>query len=96
VLTYQALFELALQVSQCTLMFGDHDETRCVSIETMDNPRAKLSAYTAQIWAMGKDRINQSALRMPNPRMYDNPRRLVDHDQIPVFVDNVQRDSLSD
>ena len=45
--------------------------------------------------AMGDQRVDQRAVGIARRRMHDEPRRLVDDDEVLVLVDDVERNILA-
>src|SRR5262249_50068390 len=49
-----------------------------------------------RIAAMGEERVDQGLVPVARRRMHNQARRLVDHDEGPVLVDDIERDLLRD
>ena len=65
---------------------ASHDEEpRCVLVEPVDDAGAHLMAPAR---ALGHEPLSQSAVFVARRRMDDHPRRLVDHQQPVVLVDD--------
>jgi len=76
------------------IVFG-HDKTAArFFVETMNDSGALFSADPGQHRAVVEERVDQSVLTMTGAWMNDKPRRLVDHDEIIVFEENLKRDLL--
>ena len=59
----------------------------------MDNARALLPANARQrVAAMGDERVDERCLTIARRRMHHHAGRLVEHDKLVVFVQNIQRD----
>ncbi len=65
-----------------------------VFVQTMDDSRPLDPADSRQPLAMGEKRIHERAGRRTGRGMDDHALRLVDHDQVFVFVHDVKRQFL--
>jgi hypothetical protein len=75
---------------------GDHHQPGGVLVETVHDARPLHPADAREtVAAMGNQRIDQRAAGMPRGRMHDEPRRLVDHDQLVVLEHDLERDVLA-
>ena len=91
---------MALELLRETLMrgigFGDDEQARGVLVQSMHDAGpldAANAGKTAS--AMGDERINERPGSMSGRRMHDEPRRLIYHDQIIVFIDDGERNVLA-
>ena len=62
----------------------------------MNNARSNRSADPCKIVAMVQQRIHKGATPMARRRVADETCRLVDHNQISVLMQNIQRDRLGE
>ena len=76
------------------IVFGDNKTAARLFVETMNDARALFPADSRQRRAVVEERVDQSVFTMTGPRMNDEPRRLVDHDEIIVFEENLKGDLL--
>ena len=77
------------------IVLGDHQEAARVLVEPVHDARPPHAADARQaVAAMGDERVDERAARMPRRRMHDEPGRLVDHDEVVVLVDDRERDRL--
>ena len=75
------------------ISFGRHHNAACVLVEPMDNARALFPANAGQrIAAMGDERVDERCLTIAGSRMHHHAGRFVQHDELVVFVQNIQRD----
>mgnify|MGYP004333525837 CR=1 FL=1 len=73
--------------------FGRHHNAARVFVEPMDNTRALFPSYTGQrVAAMGDQRVDERCLTIARGRMHDHAGGLVQHDDLVVFMQNIQRD----
>ncbi len=84
--------EQQLQTDQRGLVLGHHHHARRLAIEPMHDAGAPLAADAGQrIAAVVKERVDQRARLVRRRRMDDQPRRLVEHQQMRVLEKNGQR-----
>ncbi len=77
------------------IVLGGDDEAAGVPVDAVDDPRAQGAPHAAEaVPAVVQQGVDQGAVRMPRSRMDHQPRRLVDHDHVPVLIGHVQRDLL--
>ncbi len=74
------------------IIFGDDDQARRIPVEPVHDARTSFVAHAFEIGRVSQHRVDQRAAGVAGCRMYDHPRRFVNHDQIAVFVDDVERD----
>ena len=91
-----AVATVALELLRQSLMrrigLGDHEQARRVLVQPMDNSRPLDAADAREaISAVGDQGVYEGARRVSRRRVNDETRRLVDHDQIVVFIDGVER-----
>jgi 4-hydroxy-3-methylbut-2-en-1-yl diphosphate synthase IspG/GcpE len=73
---------------------GDHHPGR-IAVQSMHNTRALDAADPLQaIAAMKQQGIDQRAIGRTGSRMNHHAHRLVDHDQLVVLVEDIERDIL--
>ena len=78
----------------CRVIFGDDKTAAGLFVETMDDAGTLFSADSRQRRAVVKERVDQSMFAMTSARMNDKPRRLIHHNEIIVFEENLKRDLL--
>ena len=87
--------ELRRQRLMRAIILGDHQEAARVLVEPVHDARPPHAADARQaVAAMGDERVDERAARMPRRRMHDEPGRLVDHDEVVVLVDDRERNRL--
>jgi len=64
----------------------DDQTTARVFIEPMHDSRPLLAADAGQLWKMMQQGVDQRVLAMARAWMNHQPGRLVDHNQIAVFI----------
>ena len=70
----------------------DDQNARCVFVDTVDNSGPLFTAHTGQAFpAVVHQRIDQRARRRAWRGVYYHACRLVDHNQIIIFKDHIQR-----
>ncbi len=88
--------ELLRQRAVGTIVLGDHHQPGGVLVEAVDDARPLDAADTGKTFAAMRDqRVDQRAGGMSGGRVDDQAARLVDDDQVVVFVDDVQRDRFA-
>ena len=76
------------------VIFRDSETAARFLVEPMDNAWPFFSADAGEFWKMMKQGVDERVLALTGPRMNDQSRRFIDHDQIVVFVKNVERNRL--
>ena len=72
-----------------------HDQHAArIAIQPVDDARPRLAADRAELLEVKREGAGQRAAPMPAGRMHDHPRRLVDRDDVLIFIENVERDVL--
>ena len=72
-----------------------HDQTpRCILVETMNNSRAFAPALLRELLAVMEESIHDRSGPVPCGRMNHHSGRLVNHQDVRVFVQNIQRQIL--
>ena len=89
-----AIVELPRQLLvRAVVLRHDHQPGRA-AIEPMDDARPQLAADAAQILDVVQQRVHQRARAVARRRMHDHARRLVEHDDVGVLVDDEERQRL--
>ena len=88
----RALLELFAQPAMHLVVFGDDDDAAGVLVEPMHDPRPKLPRDVAELVEMKLQRSGQRAAIMPLAGVRDHVRRLVEHDEMLVLKQDVDRD----
>jgi hypothetical protein len=86
--------QLRLQRAVRRISQGNGQQTCGIPIEAVNDAGTKRIAPRAQLLAMMKQRIDQSAFVVTRRRVYDETRRFVHDQQFLIRVDEVQRDIL--
>ena len=86
--------KLIAQRAMSFVIFCDYDETRCHAVDAVHDSRAQLAADAGKVANVIQQRIDQRSAFVPRGRMHNHSLGLVDHEQIHVFVDHVQRNIL--
>src|ERR1700757_3467285 len=76
------------------IVFGDNKTAARLLVETMNDAGAFFPADSRQRRAVVEERVDQRVFAMTGARRNDKPRRLVDHDEIIVFEENLKGDLL--
>src|SRR5262245_9646705 len=76
------------------IVFGDNKTAARLFVETMNDSGTLFPADSRQHRAVVEQRVDQSVVTMAGARMNDKPCRLVDHDQIIVFEENLKGNLL--
>src|SRR5215471_8927227 len=88
------LGKLRGQAAMRFVIFRDNETAARFLVEPMDNAGSFFSADAGEFWKMMKQGVHERVLALTGPRMNDQSRRFIDHDQIVVFVKNVERNRL--
>src|SRR5215510_1025258 len=76
------------------VIFGNNKTTTRLLVETMNDSRALFPANSGQRGAVVEQCVDQRVFTMTRTRVNDQPRRLIDHDEVVVFEENLKRDRL--
>ncbi|MNC36405.1 hypothetical protein D3C75_849260 [compost metagenome] len=76
------------------VIFGGHNKSRGVFINTVHNTRANLAVNAGQVLAVIHQRIDQCARRVADCRMNDHTARFIYNNNIAVFIDHFERNIL--
>jgi len=76
------------------VVFGGNETAARVLVETMNDAGTLFPADPRQTGAVIEERIDQRVFAMTCAGMNNEPRGLVDHDEIIVFEENRKRDLL--
>ena len=93
--------ELRAQIAMCLVVFGHDNKTAGFFIQPMDNPRPQFAAHARQTLQMMQQRIHQSSsiariLCRSRARVHHHSGWLVDHGEIVVLINNVERNFFGD
>ncbi len=76
-------------------MLGDHHQTADVLVQTMDDPRTQHAADPGKAaFAMGEQCVHQRARMMPGGRMHHHAGRFLQHQEMLVLEQDIQRDGF--
>ena len=74
------------------VMFGDHQQAGRVLVEPVHDARSPLAAYAGQaVAAMGDQGVDQRAILIAGGRVNNHAGGLVDHNQVVVLIDDIER-----
>ena len=77
------------------IIFGNHQQTARVFVDSMNDSRSLDAADARQVVpAMPEQRIDKRTAARTGRRMHGHTRRLVNHQQIGVFINDFQRNIL--
>src|SRR5439155_572763 len=85
---HRPIGELLREVGLRGYGFRHHQQAARVLVETVDDAGPW---YSGQGRRMRQQRVEKRAVRLARARMHDQARRLVDHDQLRVFVHHLER-----
>jgi hypothetical protein len=60
----------------------------------MNQSGSRLTRYALEVLDMMKKRVDQSAVPVTGSGMYNKPGRFVDHDDLVIFMYDIERDIL--
>src|SRR5262245_59335297 len=91
---YLTLGEFSRELLMRLVIFRHDETTARLLVETMNNAGTMFSADPGESGAMMKQGVDQSMRLVPGARMHDQPRRFVEHEQVVVFEENLERNFL--
>ena len=92
---HRVILELPGQPMMRPVGFGDNQEASGVLVDPVDDAGPTLAANSRQrIAAMKEQCVDQRATRCTGRRVHHHPRRLVDHDQVAILPDHLERNIL--
>ena len=74
------------------VVFGDEQQARRVPVEPVDDSRPQHAADAGQVDAVGEQRVHKCMPRVARRRMHGQAGRLIDNQQVVVFIDDAQGD----
>ncbi len=86
--------ELRRQGAVRGVVLGDQDQARGPAVETVDDPGPQHAADAGEVADAVQQGVHQGSAGGAGTGMDDEPGRLVDHEQVRVLVDDVERDGL--
>ena len=89
-----AFGKLPRQFPMRLIIFRDHKTAACFFIQAMNNAWPFFPADSRKASAMAEQRIDQGVLAMASARMNDKPGWFIDHDEIIVLEENLERNRL--
>src|SRR4029077_6837770 len=90
-LLYLARSELPRQSTMRHVGFCDDKTPARFFVQPMNDSRSFFAADSGQLRKVMQQRIDQRVLTLTGARMNDYPRRFVDHNQVFIFIKNVER-----
>ena len=89
------LFDLRGQALMGQVVLRHNQQAAGILINAVDNTGTHHAADAGQaVPAMGQQGVDQGAVGIAGRRMNDHALGLVDHEQVAVLIDDVQRDIL--
>jgi hypothetical protein len=82
--------ELLRQTPMRRIGFGYQQQAGGLLIQAVDDPRSQDAADAGKVPAMEKQGIDHGSPAMSRRRMDNDSRRLIDHHNVPIFVNDVQ------
>jgi hypothetical protein len=74
-----------------TFVLCDHDQAGGFLIQTMDKPRSLFTANAFHLGVVPEHGIDQCSTRVTGRGMNDHPGRFIDHQQVIILEQNIQR-----
>jgi hypothetical protein len=93
-LVHFAVFELPRQLLVCAIGLRDDHHTRRAPVEPVNDPGPHFAADPAQILHVMEQRVDERAGAVAGGRVHDHSRRLVEDDEVFIFVDETERQRL--
>ncbi len=89
-------FELLRQALVRGVGLGDHEQARRILVQAMHDARPLDAANAGEAFAaMGDQSVDERSRGVAGCRVHDEPGRLIDDDEIVVFVDDVKRQAFA-
>jgi len=85
------LLKLPSKVLMCLIGFGNHQHSGGVLVEPMHNAWSAHSADSREVRTVVQKPMDEGADGMSWSRMYDQPGRFVEDDQVRIFMEDFQR-----
>lgn len=77
------------------IVLGSDDATAGIAVKAMDNARARDTADAAELtMAVMKQRVDECPVGVTSGRVDDQSGRFVEHEEISVFEEDLERDGL--
>ena len=89
-----AFLELSCELGVGAVMLGHHHDSRGSAVQSVDDPRSEHASNAAQVADVVQEGVDERAVRVSGRWVNDHPRRLVDHNQVDVVVQDVDREGL--
>ena len=89
-----AVGELPRELAMGSVIFRDHHRATRLLIEPVHDARTLMAADAGKVRAMMKQRVHQSMRLVASAGMNHQPGRLIEHEQVVVFVENPERNFL--
>ncbi len=90
-----AIVKLPRQLLMGTIVLGDDHHTRRAAIQPVHDARPQLAADAAEIGEVVEQCVHERARAMTRARMNHHACRLVQHGEIRVLVEDVERQCFS-
>ena len=85
------LLKLLCQMLMTPVSLGDNKNPGGIFINPVNDPRSQLTPDPSQVLTMVQQSVNQGSTIMSGSGVYHHPSRLVNHDQLRVFVEYFER-----
>ena len=86
---------LSRQTLMCGVIFRHNEQTTGILIYTMHNARSMFTVNTRQaVTTVVHQCINQRTIPVASRRMHNHAARLVDHHNIRILINDIQRNIL--
>ena len=89
-LFYRPFLKLCRQSAVRFIGFRNDDAAARFFIQSMDNSRPFFAADSGKLRKVMQQRIDQRVLAVAGAGMNDQARRLVDYDQVFIFIKNIE------
>src|SRR5205085_11168627 len=78
------------------IMLGHDHAAAGFPVEAMNDAGAEFATDAAEVFAMEKERVDQGAIRVACRRMHYHAVSLVEHDEVLILEEDVEREVLRD
>ncbi len=72
----------------------DDQDAGGVLVDAVHDPRTQLASDAREVLAVGEQRVDEGAVLVAGSRVHHHAGALVDHDDVWVFVQHLERDLL--
>jgi hypothetical protein len=88
---YFPIGKLGLEPTVGRVILGHQDQTRRALVQAVNHPRSTLAPHAFQLGCMCQGGVNEGSPLVTGRGMHHHTRRLIDHQQVIIFIDDIER-----